>query len=41
VKFWIRQLDTGARSREQVRQAFISSPEFQQHVADMIAEGCG
>ena len=40
VEFWIRQLDTGARSREQVRQAFISSTEFQQQVQDMIAEGC-
>jgi DNA-binding beta-propeller fold protein YncE len=40
VRFWIEQLDTGARSRDELRQAFIDSPEFQQHVRDMVAEGC-
>lgn len=40
VKFWIGQLDTRASSRDQVRRAFVSSPEFQQHVSDMIAQGC-
>jgi len=40
VQFWIAQLDTGARTREGVRQAFVGSPEFQARVAAIIAEGC-
>ena len=40
VQFWIAQLDSGARTRESVRQAFVGSPEFQARVAAIIAEGC-
>jgi hypothetical protein len=40
VQFWINQIATGARSRENVRQAFVASPEFQARVAAIIAQGC-
>ena len=40
VQFWIGQLDSGARTRQQVRQAFISTPEFQGRVSAIIAAGC-
>ncbi len=40
VQFWINQIATGARSREQVRQQFVASPEFQARVAAIIAQGC-
>ncbi len=40
VQFWIAQLDSGARTREGVRQAFVASPEFQARVAAVIAQGC-
>jgi DNA-binding beta-propeller fold protein YncE len=40
VQFWIRELDSGARTRAEVRQSFISSPEFSDRVNAIIAEGC-
>jgi hypothetical protein len=40
VKYWISELATGARTRENVRRAFISTPEFSQRVAAIIAQGC-
>jgi len=40
VQYWIDQLDTGARDREQVRQAFAASAEFQNRVGAVIAQGC-
>ncbi|MBX3674423.1 MAG: DUF4214 domain-containing protein [Burkholderiales bacterium] len=40
VLFWIGELSTGARTRENVRQAFVASPEFQARVAAVIAAGC-
>jgi hypothetical protein len=40
VQFWINQLDSGAQSREQLRQQFIASPEFQSRVQAIIAQGC-
>ncbi|MBX3674519.1 MAG: DUF4214 domain-containing protein [Burkholderiales bacterium] len=40
VQFWINELSTGARTRENVRQAFVASPEFQARVASVIAQGC-
>jgi hypothetical protein len=40
VQFWINQVTTGAQTREQVRQAFVASPEFQTRVAAIIAQGC-
>ena len=40
VQFWINQIATSAQSREQVRQQFVASPEFQARVATIIAQGC-
>ncbi len=40
VQFWINQIATSAQSREQVRQQFVASPEFQGRVAAIIAQGC-
>jgi DNA-binding beta-propeller fold protein YncE len=40
VQFWINQLDTGAQTRQQVRQSFIGTPEFQARVQAIIAAGC-
>jgi len=40
VLFWINELSTGARTRENVRQAFVASPEFQARVAAIINQGC-
>jgi alpha-tubulin suppressor-like RCC1 family protein len=40
VQFWINLIASGAQSREQVRQQFVQSPEFQGRVAQIIAAGC-
>jgi hypothetical protein len=40
VQFWIGQLNTGARTRENVRQQFLASAEFQARVSAIIAQGC-
>ncbi len=40
VGFWIGQLDTGAKTREQVRQDFVASPEFNARVNAVVAQGC-
>lgn len=40
VQHWIGQLNTGAQTRDQVRRAFVQSPEFQSRVAAMAAQGC-
>lgn len=40
MQFWINQIATGANTREQVRQQFVASPEFQTRVAAIIAQGC-
>jgi hypothetical protein len=40
VQHWINQIATRAQSREQVRQQFVQSPEFQKRVAAMVAQGC-
>ncbi len=40
VRYWIGQLDSGARTRENVRQAFVQTPEFQRRVQAMIDQGC-
>lgn len=40
VRFWIGQIATGARTREEVRQAFVASPEFGSRVSAIIGEGC-
>jgi hypothetical protein len=39
VQFWIGQLG-GAMTREQVRQNFIASAEFQGRVASVVNQGC-
>ena len=40
VQFWINQLSTAAQTREQVRQAFVSSTEFQARVTNVVNQGC-
>jgi uncharacterized delta-60 repeat protein len=40
VRFWIEQLDSGARTRDQVRRSFMESPEFRARVAAIVAAGC-
>jgi hypothetical protein len=40
VQYWIGQLATGARTRENERQAFISTPEFGARVQAIINQGC-
>jgi hypothetical protein len=40
VQFWISQLNSNARTRQQVRQAFIGTPEFQARVQALISAGC-
>jgi hypothetical protein len=40
VQFWIGELDRGARTRAQVRQAFIASKEFSDRVAQVVSMGC-
>jgi hypothetical protein len=39
VLYWIQQLN-GGMSREQLRQAFAASAEFQGRVANVVAQGC-
>ncbi len=40
VKYWISQLDTTARSRDELRRAFIASPEFSARVSAVVGQGC-
>ncbi|MCM2329482.1 MAG: DUF4214 domain-containing protein, partial [Lysobacter sp.] len=40
VQYWIDQVASGARTRDQVRQAFIASSEFSGRVGAIIAQGC-
>jgi hypothetical protein len=40
VQYWIGSIASGALTREQVRQQFVQSPEFQARVAQIIAAGC-
>lgn len=40
VLYWINQLDSGAMTRSQLRQAFLASPEFSGRVNAIIAQGC-
>ena len=40
VLFWINEISSGRRTRDQVRDAFVASPEFSGRVAAMVAEGC-
>jgi hypothetical protein len=40
VQFWINELNTAARTRENLRQNFIASTEFQARVGNIINQGC-
>jgi hypothetical protein len=40
VQFWINQLGSGALTRNQVRQNFVASGEFQGRVGAVVAQGC-
>ncbi|HYC37195.1 MAG TPA: DUF4214 domain-containing protein [Usitatibacter sp.] len=40
VRFWLSQVDSGARSRDQVRQDFRDTPEFNARVQAVVAQGC-
>jgi hypothetical protein len=40
VQFWIDQLDRGLTTRDAVRRAFISTPEFTNRVNAIVAAGC-
>ena len=40
LQFWIGQLDSGAQTREQLRQQFLQSPEFSNRVDNVVAAGC-
>lgn len=38
--FWVSQLDANLKTREQLRQEFLASPEFQGRVQQIINQGC-
>ena len=38
--FWVSQLNNGLKTREQLRQEFLKSPEFQSCVSQIISQGC-
>ncbi len=38
--FWVSQIASGSQTRDQVRAAFLQSPEFQARVNAVIAAGC-
>jgi hypothetical protein len=38
VQYWIDQINTGARTRENVRQAFVASPEFNARVNAIVTQ---
>jgi hypothetical protein len=40
VQYWVGSLNGSSMSREQLRKAFLSSPEFQARVQAVIAAGC-
>jgi hypothetical protein len=40
INYWVDQMATHGRSREDVRRAVMASPEFQNRVSAMVAEGC-
>ena len=40
VRHWIQQLDTGALTRGQVREAFMASPEFAARAGAVVQAGC-
>lgn len=40
LQFWVDQIDSGARTREEVRREFVGSGEFDARVRAVIAQGC-
>ena len=40
VHFWIQQVQTGVRTRENVRKEFLASPEFTARVNAIVQQGC-
>ncbi len=40
VRFWIERLASGASTRDEVRRAFVGSPEFQARVRAIVNQGC-
>jgi hypothetical protein len=40
VRYWIQEIDRGARSRDDVRRAFLASPEFSARVQAVVSAGC-
>lgn len=38
--YWVSQLNAGLRSRDQIRQDFIQTSEFQTRVQQIIKDGC-
>ncbi len=40
VQYWLSQLDSGAKSRTQLRADFFASPEFTTRLAAVAAESC-
>ncbi len=38
--YWVGQVQSGAQTRDQLRRAFLSSPEFAARVQAIIAQGC-
>jgi hypothetical protein len=40
VNYWVNELNSGAKTREQLRQFFIQSTEFQGRVTAIINQGC-
>ena len=40
VQFWINEIATSARTRENVRQQFLASAEFQARVTNVVNQGC-
>ncbi len=40
VLFWVNQVATASKSREQVRQDFIQSAEFSARVGNVVVQSC-
>jgi hypothetical protein len=40
VQYWIGQLSSGAKSRDQLRHAFVNTPEFNARVNAIVSQGC-
>ncbi len=40
VRYWVGEVESGARTRDDIRRQFIASPEFSARVQAVIAQGC-